>query len=110
MTTKELQELLGKVTPGEWVVEAGLGDLKIASPPTVGYLAKVFPSSWDTKEDENLSNAALIALAPALARRVIELEEALVELSGIIDSHYVQTEHEKRRIRDATMILEKPIC
>lgn len=91
MTAEQLEELMGKVTPGPWWTDAQydgreMGCSIIAARTDCGPLpgnptrGMVAWSSAICKTDARRceSNARLIALAPSLARRVIDAEK-LVE-------------------------------
>ena len=90
MTAEQLEELLGKVTQGNWRVEQdttliwGHCDPEDSSDRGMGYPVaecRITPiSSWAKGPDSDAgeANATLIALTPSLARRVIAAEK-LVE-------------------------------
>jgi len=87
MTAEQLEELLGKVTPGEWRVEKEttliLGSCSADDTSTLGMgypvaECRISPlSSWakGPNPDEGEANARLIAMAPELARKVIAAEK-----------------------------------
>ena len=85
MTAEQLEELLGKVTQGEWQLGTW-GDNVFA----------VLGEKWTSvcrikRDDEPVGNsidhhdATLIALAPSLARRVIAAEKLVEALTAIAD-------------------------
>ncbi len=93
MTAEQLEELLGKVTPGPWWTDARydgreMGCSIIAARtdcgplpgnPTRGMVAwSSAICNTDARRCE--SNATLIALAPSLARRVIAAEKLVREV------------------------------
>lgn len=77
MTAEQLEELLGKVTPGEWEEVTPDGGIW---PPRVFSGTKIvcMVDNSDVVHEERHANATLIAMAPDLARRVIAAER-LVE-------------------------------
>lgn len=66
LTTKELKDLLAKVTPGEWVVDGD--EITSSDLHTMDCITGVVTRSDD---------AILVALAPTLASEVVQLREAL---------------------------------
>ena len=74
MTAEQLEELMGKVTQGDWrVSERGTNTVKGGLGERIAY-----PDPADLTESEIAANATLIALAPSLACRVLAAEK-LVE-------------------------------
>ena len=79
MTAEQLEELLGKVTPEPWNVSTpvdGAPEFRVIQHGEYGHsdCGRYFCTSGQTSADD----AALIALAPSLARRVLAAEK-LVE-------------------------------
>lgn len=87
MTAEQLEELLGKVTQGEWEVVAPPDGIW---PPRVfsGSLIICMVDNSDADQDEKQDNATLIAIAPSLARRVIAAEKLVEALEGIAKTKY----------------------
>lgn len=86
MTAEQLEELLGKVTQGDWAI-TGQPDKVCAEGYTKQGAAKVIvevrDKSWMTAT-EQASNATLIALAPSLARRVLAAEKLVEALERVL--------------------------
>lgn len=85
MTAEQLEELLGKVTQGEWEAnDKGIHPHPyICGPETEFEFGFDRPIICYVTGHNNQNNITLIALAPSLARRVIAAEklvEALAEL------------------------------
>ena len=100
MKTKDLPALLERVTQGQWTADdmelctisgASHFKIEISETPLVtpsdgfdgdGVCVLVLPKSLATKalKKRKQDDADLIALAPQLARRVLELSEALTEI------------------------------
>lgn len=71
MNTQKLTELLAKVTPGPWSADKWATGYTVSAPASHYSICHL----EDCNNDEN--NAQLIAAAPSLVKRVIELETAL---------------------------------
>lgn len=88
MNAEQLEELLGKVTPEPWNVSTpvdGAPEFRVIQHGEHGHsdCGRYFCTSGQTSADD----AALIALAPSLARRVIAAEK-LVEALDMFVIHY----------------------
>lgn len=85
MTAEQLEELLGKVTPGEWVDDdthslfSGRKLVCIVADEE----SNNYGGNFESGEAE--SNLILIALAPALARRVVAAEKLVERIDEILD-------------------------
>lgn len=88
MTAERLEELLGKVTKGEWSIPAQ-PDKVCAEGYTKQGAAKVIvevrEKAW-MPASEQFANATLIALAPSIARRVLAAEKLVEALAGYANS------------------------
>ena len=83
MTAEQLEELLGKVTQGEWRVAYERGATNIYA----GRESIMGDETYYPWVPENLNDWELIALAPSLARKVIAAEK-LVEAATRLDDEY----------------------
>lgn len=85
METKDLRELLGKVRGECWHVRDGQlviydGTERTSDDSDIAYVVNVNNESF-FDDDGGQANARLIALAPSLAREVIEARERIEKLS-----------------------------
>ena len=76
ITSKEAELLLARITPGEWRVGQTQHGLAVVSGErrVIAFMAY--------EGDREVEDAQLLALAPELARRVIELEKELEECNA----------------------------
>jgi hypothetical protein len=84
MTAEQLEELLGKVTQGEWRKGTTLNDLDEVATSIMKPKGEVI-CVVDEDTEENEANGRLIALAPSLARKVIAAERMAEALKDLID-------------------------
>lgn len=87
MTAEQLEELLGKVTQGDWRVGYERGVTKIYA----GRESIMGDETYYPWVPENMNDWELIALAPSLARRVIAAEklvDALDDALSQYDDHW----------------------
>lgn len=84
MTTDELKELLGKVTPGEWRASSG----HIQQNGQMYWQVEneydaIMQNQFCWAQGDHDANATLIAISPKLARRVIAAEKLLAAAKEI---------------------------
>ncbi len=111
MTEQELQQIkaakaaLGKATPGPWWIERdgqkGTPHIEDNYEDWIAQLA-ITPAMMGHIE----ANATIIAAAPALVRRVQELEEEVKELTEPFDSFWTCMHEEKKAHRKHIAELE----
>lgn len=87
MTAEQIEELLGKVTQGEWAI-TGQPDKVCAEGYTKQGAAKVIvevrEKAW-MQASEQFANATLISLAPSFARRVIAAEKLVKATDDLLN-------------------------
>jgi hypothetical protein len=99
MTTTDLQKLLAEATKGPWVAEnarkitldpnpAWIAPINTVEDDDGGFYTVAFGPSWHGTDDEPeaQANARLIAMAPDLAARVLELEAENKRLRAWIEN------------------------
>lgn len=88
----QLRELADTATPGPWEVKAEetstCGDLIEGLAAWVeADNERVFGCGMEIEEDEELTNLALAALAPDLARELLSLRRELTDLRDLMHTH-----------------------
>lgn len=95
MQTEKLKDLLTKITQGEWITYPRIKEdsnmcavpyLEVSSKDSFFWVAQINASEKVFEVSQFNANAELISLTPQLAKRVIELEEAVNNLLDLIEN------------------------
>lgn len=97
--TDDLQKLLDEATPRPWELHGKTGEKPRMSGKMhiirVDDIAAVFVAAWEKDEAaEAEANAALIALAPTLAARVIAAEKVVAAARDLADATQLALDHD----------------